>query len=100
VKTLMKRQIEKLEERGSTAEIERIRGELRQVREETDLLSNEEFDNGLIALLEERYNDVPISIQREFGLMASLCQLDPKFREGLDEITDEQVERIKESLGR
>jgi hypothetical protein len=90
----MKKRIEKLEERISTGEIERIREELTQVREETGRLSNEELDNGLIALLEEWYDDVPLPMQHEFELMARLCQLDPEFRAGLDEITDAQIERL------
>ena len=90
----MKKRIEKLEAKISTSEIEHIREELKLAWEQTDRLSNEEFDNGLIALVEERYDDVPLPMQREFGFMARLCQLDPEFRAGLDEITDEQVERL------
>ncbi|MGE5444535.1 MAG: hypothetical protein ACM3SR_08030 [Ignavibacteriales bacterium] len=93
----MKKRIEKLEEGMSTVEIERIRGGLKQVREETDRLSNEEFDNALIALLEKRY-DVPISMQCGFGLMARMYQLDPKFREGLDGIANEQLERLRQDI--
>jgi ribosomal protein L22 len=90
----MKKRVEKLEKKLSSAEIERIRQELKEARDVVKELSNEEFDRAFVALKEKRYDDVPLIVQKWLGLCVTLLALDPQKLEGIPKKKKEKVDAI------